>query len=152
MTRTKLAQAASGAIILLAAVSAQAGTYKTEPMIDSGKTLGCMSVNAEDGIVLMGVTNGISLIVSAPEFKVAKNDAVAGTWSIDDSKPLPLSDKANGTGTVSLDMPPTKENFQLVSSGDELKVTVGSAAHTFDLAGSAQAMTELTACMNKAGF
>jgi hypothetical protein len=137
--------------ILLAASAAHAGTYKIQTMEDKGSFLGCMALNEEDNIILVGVQTGLSIMVAAPEFKVAKGDDVVGTWTIDDSKSLPLANKANGNGMVSIDLEPTKENFQLVAGGDELKVSLGKATHTFDLAGSKQGLLDLTACMNKNG-
>lgn len=143
--------AALATALLLFAASARAGTYEVQPMNDGGKFLGCMAVDAEDSVVLVGVGNALSLLVSAPEFKVGKGDPVAGTWAIDDSKPLPLSETANGPGTVSIDVPPSKANLELVTGGDDLKITVGSSAHTFSLAGSAKGISDLGACMDRGG-
>ncbi len=135
----------------LLSAGAQAASYKVDPMIDKGNFLGCMAVNPTDGIVIMAVQTGLSLIVEAPEFKVAKGDAVAGTWAIDDNKRGQLAETANGAGVVSIDLPITHENFDLVANGDELVVSLGKAKHNFSLEGSSKGLEELTSCMNKHG-
>jgi hypothetical protein len=135
----------------LLGVAAQAASYKVDPMIDKGSFLGCMAVNQTDGIVIVGVETGLSLMVEAPEFKVAKGDAVAGTWAVDDGKQSALADKANGAGVVSIDLPLTRENFELVANGDELTVSLGKAKHSFSLEGSSKGLEDLTSCMNKHG-
>lgn len=139
------------AVAVAASGTAHAATYDIEPLDDKGQFLGCMAINATDGVVLLAMENALSLLVTAPEFKVAKGDTVSGTWSIDTSKNRPLSDKANGASTVSIDLELTKDNFELVGNGDTLTVSIGKASHEFSLAGSSKGLDGLRACMKKAG-
>lgn len=137
--------------LLAAAPAAHAATYEIEPLNNDGKFLGCMALNQVDGIVLLAVENGLAVLVTSPDFKVAKGDTVKGTWSIDNSKSRPLSDKANGNGTVSIDLEFSKADFALLGDGDELEVNIGKVSKTFSLAGSSKGLAGLTTCMSKAG-
>lgn len=133
---------------LLLAGAAHAAPYAVEPILDKGKTMGCMAINQTDGVVIVAVENSLSVIVTSPDFKVVKDDAVSGTWSIDDSKRRPLAEKANGDGIVSIDLELTKENFELLGQGDELTVALGKTIRSFSLAGSSKALADLSTCMN----
>ena len=136
---------------LAVAASAHAATYDIQPLNDDGKFLGCMALNQADGVVLLAVENGLAVLVTSPAFKVAKGDAVSGTWSIDDSKSRPLSERANGDGTVSIDLALTKADFAMLGDGEELEVKLGKVTKTFSLAGSSKGLAGLSACMKDAG-
>ena len=137
--------------VMALASAAHAATYDIQPLNDDGKFLGCMALNQADGVVLLAVENSLAVLVTSPDFKVAKGDTVKGTWSIDNSKSRPLSGKANGDGTVSIDLETTKADFAMLSDGDELEVNLGKVSKTFSLAGSSKGLAGLSACMSKAG-
>jgi hypothetical protein len=137
--------------LLALAPAARAAGYDIQPLTNDGKFLGCMAINQAEGVVLLAVENGLAVLVTSTDFKVAKGDDVKGTWSIDNSKSRPLADKANGDGTVSIDLQLTKEDFALLGDGDELEVVVGKVSKTFTLAGSSKGLAGLSGCMKNAG-
>lgn len=138
-------------VLLAIAPGARAATYDIQPLNDGGKFVGCMALNQPDGVVLLAMENGLAVLVTSVEFKVAKGDTVKGTWSIDNNKSRPLSDKANGDGTVSIDLELTKADFAMLGDGEELEVNLGKVSKTFSLAGSSKGLAGLTACMKSAG-
>jgi hypothetical protein len=131
----------------LGSAPVQAAGFVVEPMVDGKNFLGCMASNEASGLIFVAVAGSFSVMLSAPEFKVAKGDKVDGSWAVDDGKPQALSASANGPGIVSIDMDATKENIALFADGDEVKARIGKASHTFSLASSDQALADLRACM-----
>ncbi len=137
--------------LALSVLPAAAASYDVQPLKDGDKFIGCMAVNQGDGLVLLAVENGLAILLSSPEFKVVKGDAVTGSWSIDNSKSRPLSERANGDGTISIDLELTKADFLLIGDGDELEVNFGKVSKTFSLAGSSKGLAGLSSCMSKNG-
>jgi len=129
-------------------VPAFAGDYDVSPIGEKGAYIGCMATNAVAGVMFVAVQNNLSVMLSSKDFKVAKGDAVKGSWSVDGSKERALGAKADGDGTVSVDLEANKENIELFSNGNELSGTVGKDTMLFDLAGTKVALSDLGECMN----
>lgn len=139
-----------GAAALFAAASpALASGYEITPIGEKGTYFGCTAINTETDVAFVAVGNTLSVMVTSKEFDVKKGDKVSGTWSVDGGKEHALEKTANGSGTVSSDMEPTKANFQIIGDGKEMTVTVGKESMVFDMSGSQKALIDLSACMNK---
>ena len=126
-----------------------ASGYDVQPIGEPGKYIGCMAVNTDAGVNFVAVGQNLSVMMMAKGFGVAKGDKVDGTWSVDGGKERALGDKADGNGTVSVDLVATREGLELFGNGNQLSATVGKNTYEFDLSGSKQALSELGGCMDK---
>ena len=144
-----LALAASVLLPLAGAMAAGKDGYNVQPIKSEGKFIGCMAMNEDTGLTVVGTAETFSVMMTAGDFKVAKGDPVSGTWTIDGGKERPLGVKADGPSTVSADFEATMANIKPFMDGAEVTVAIGKNTIEFDLSGSMAAMNELNACMTK---
>ena len=139
---------ATAAIALATGASARAAGYDVAPIGTKGAYLGCMAVNAGTGVAFVAVGNNLSVMLTSPGWKVVKGDPIDGTWSIDGGKERTLAVKADGPGTVSVDLEANKAALDLLGGGNELTGSIGKNSFVFDLGGSKQALSDLGDCMD----
>lgn len=133
----------------LCAPAHAASGYEVQPVGEPGKYIGCTAINTDSAVTFVAVEQTLSVMVTAKGFRVGKGEAVDGTWSVDGGKDRALSPKADANGTVSADLAATFEVMTLLGDGSTFSATVGKNTYEFDLAGSKQALLELSACMDK---
>ena len=144
MIRTTLA-----AIMLTASVTTAHADYEISPMGEPGAYTGCLAIDSEAEMGFVAVGQSVAVLAYSKLLRLRVGDEVNGTWTVDDSTARKLDRKTSTADTVTADLPATRETLALLGNGKTFSVTIGATDVEWSLAGSAKALKDLGACMDK---